>query len=280
MVVVNLVTERRALLHHEKPVLPISKRAKVELRGGMRTSADDLVKEWLLSALGVVTLAVFAVQWAPMLGSATTCEGIRVLSDELTPAEVEAYCRYAVQERQKVEAFWGATWSEPLRIHVSSAYRISRALVPGHLGNRGFMEMPLRGVRENTGALLHEIVHIYAPNTNRFLAEGLAVYLHAKLASNPAFPNFGGDLRRLAVRGLSGVESLDALNSVRTPRPLGTVMEEKTAYILAGSFVGFLIEQEGLALFRSVYETGNYEKVYGKPLRTLEAAWRVSLREH
>jgi hypothetical protein len=32
MVVVNLVTERQALLHHEKPVFPISKRAKVELR--------------------------------------------------------------------------------------------------------------------------------------------------------------------------------------------------------------------------------------------------------
>ena len=139
--------------------------------------------------------------------------------------------------------------------------------------------MPLRGVRENTGALLHEIVHIYAPNTNRFLAEGLAVYLHAKLAGNPAFPNFGVDLRRLAVRGLAGVESLDALNGVRTPQRLGTVMEEKTAYILAGSVVGFVIERYGLASFRRVYETGNYEEVYGKSLGTLEQEWRVSLRE-
>jgi hypothetical protein len=208
------------------------------------------------------------------------CEGIRVLSDELTSAEVEAYCRYAVQERQKVEAFWGATWRELIRIHVSSAYRVSRALAPGHLGDRGFLEMPLRRVRENTGALLHEIVHIYAPNTNRFLAEGLAVYLHTKLAGNPAFPDFGEDLRRLAVRGLSGVESLDALHSVRTPRPLGTVMEERTAYILAGSFVGFVIERYGLTLFRQVYETGNYEQVYGKSLGTLEQEWRVSLQEY
>jgi len=48
--------------------------------------------------------------------------------------------------------------------------------------------MPLPRVRENTGGLLHEIVHIYAPHDNRFLAEGLAVYLHATLAGNPAFP--------------------------------------------------------------------------------------------
>jgi hypothetical protein len=140
--------------------------------------------------------------------------------------------------------------------------------------------MPLRRVRENTGALLHEIVHIYAPNTNRFLAEGLAVYLHTKLAGNPAFPDFGEDLRSLAVRGLSGVESLDALNGVRTPRPLGTVMEEQIAYILAGSFVGFVIERYGLASFRSMYEMGNYEQVYGKSLRTLEQEWRVSLRQN
>jgi hypothetical protein len=52
--------------------------------------------------------------------------------------------------------------------------------------------MPLRRTRENTGALLHEIVHIYTPNNSRFLAEGLAVYLHTTLAGNPAFPNFRG----------------------------------------------------------------------------------------
>ena len=139
--------------------------------------------------------------------------------------------------------------------------------------------MPLRRARENTGGLLHEIVHIYAPHDNRFLAEGLAVYLQATLAGNPAFPNFGENLRRLAIRGLSGVRSLEALNSVRTPRPLGTVMDEKTAYVLAGSFVGFLIERYELARFRSVYETEDYHKVYGKPFGTLESEWRSSLPE-
>ena len=140
--------------------------------------------------------------------------------------------------------------------------------------------MPLHSARENTGALLHEVVHIDAPNTIRFLAEGLAVYLHAKLAGHPAFPNFGVDVRRLAVRGLAGVESLDALNGVRTPQRLGTVMEEKTAYMLAGSVVGCVIERYGLASFRRVYETGHDEEGDGKSLGTLEQAWRVSLQGH
>jgi hypothetical protein len=73
------------------------------------------------------------------------------------------------------------------------------------------------------------------------------------------------------------VNSLAALNAVRTPRPLGTVMDEMTAYILAGSFVKFLIEKDGLALFRSLYETADYEKVYGKSFATLEREWRASL---
>jgi hypothetical protein len=141
------------------------------------------------------------------------------------------------------------------------------------------MEMPLRRVRDNSGALLHEIVHIYAPNDNRFLAEGLAVYLHATLKGNPAFPNFGEDLRRLAARNLSGVGSLETLNSVRTPRPLSTVMTEETAYVLAGSFVGFLIEKYGLPAFRRLYETENYEIVHGKSLLSLEREWRSSLQE-
>jgi len=50
-----------------------------------------------------------------------------------------------------------------------------------------------------------------------------------------------------------------------------------TAYILAGSFVQFLIDTLGLPRFRSLYETADYEKVYGKPFATLEKEWRASL---
>ena len=120
--------------------------------------------------------------------------------------------------------------------------------------------MPLPRVRENTGALLHEIVHVYAPRQP--LPRGGSGHPPARQArGNPAFPNWRGPAR-LAGRGLSGVTSLDALNAVRTPRPLGTVMDEETAYVLAGSFVGFLIERHGLAAFRTLYETGDYERAY------------------
>ena len=47
---------------------------------------------------------------------------------------------------------------------------------------------------------------------------------------------------------------------------------------LAGSFVEFLVERNGLELFRSLYQTENYEKVYGKSLDLLEKEWRLSVR--
>jgi hypothetical protein len=227
------------------------------------------------SVLVVLSAAAMHAIAAPAV--AATCPGIQILSDQLTAREAEVYCSYAVSERQKVEAYWGATWKEPIRIHVDSSYRISKALIPGYFGNRGFMEMPLRRVRNNDGALLHEIVHIYAPNDNRFLAEGLAVYLHQRLAGNRAFPNFGSPLSTAARERLSQVESLDRLNAVQTPTPLGIVLSEQNAYVLAGSFVGFLIEKYGLAEFRKLYESGMYEAVYGKSLEALEKEWRAAL---
>lgn len=200
---------------------------------------------------------------------AAQCEGIQVLATEVGSRDAEAYCKYAMEERAKVESYWGKTWPDAIRIHIDRDYRITRALVPAHFGNRGFLEMPLQRYLGGDGALLHEIVHIYAPNANRFLAEGLATYLHARMGGKPAFPNYGRSLSDLARDELTGASSLSTLDRVRTPTPLESVMNERAAYILAGSFVGFLIEREGLPTFRKIYESGNYESSYGRALPNL-----------
>ena len=209
---------------------------------------------------------------------AADCGGIQVISQGLSARDAMAYCKYAVAERAKVEAYWGATWREPIRIHVDASYKISRALVPGFLGNRGFMEMPLRRAVGNDGALLHEIVHVYAPSGNRFLAEGIAVCLQARLGGNASIPNFGEKLASLARRRLPDSGTLARLNAVRTPTPLRVVMDEMTAYILAGSFVEFLIERYELPRFRILYDTDDYEKAYGKRFEELEQEWRAQLK--
>jgi len=238
-------------------------------------------RKLLLYYFSIAALSLLVIQCAGVRKIASEYGNIQILSNELTPQEAESYCRYAASEREKVEAFWGATWKGPIRIHVDSSYQISRALVPAYQGNRGFMEMPFRRAKNEiiTGPLLHEIVHIYAPNDNRFLAEGLAVYLHDKMGGNPGFPNFGKSLHTLAHGTFSEVTSLEGLNRVRTPLPLSSAgVDEKTAYIVAGSFVGFLIEKYGLAMFRGLYTAGNFKKIYGKSLSVLENEWRSSVQ--
>ena len=209
---------------------------------------------------------------------AADCGSIQIVSQALAAGEAAAYCRYAAAERVKVEAYWGATWQGPIRIHVDASYQISKALVPAFQGNRGFVEMPLRRARNNDGALLHELVHVYAPSPNRFLAEGLAVYLQARLGGNKSLPNFGERLASLARRRLPDSGSLTRLNAVRTPTPLRVTMDEMTAYIIGGSFVEFLIERYELPRFRILYETEDYESAYGKTLPELEQEWRAQLQ--
>ena len=145
------------------------------------------------------------------------------------------------------------------------------------------MEMPLISVKRNSGPLLHEIVHIYAPNDNRFLAEGLAVYLQDKLGGNPISFILDNDLNDLARDRVSQISSLQLFNSIRTPTPLGKDLKDvegrRTAYIIGGSFVGFLIWKYGLSQFKSVYQSGNYSKMEGKTLEILESEWRTNLQE-
>jgi hypothetical protein len=225
----------------------------------------------------MVRLIAACLVATPALGQVLDCPGVRILASDLRDSEAAEYCRYAMAERAKVEKFWGPTWTDVIRIRVDEKYRISRALVPGFLGNRGIMEMPLRRVTRNDGALLHEIVHVYAPHDNRFLAEGLAVYLQAKLGGNAALPNHGEPLAKLALRHLPSSETMARLDAVRTPVPLGRVMDDMTAYILAGSFVEFLVERYELAKFKALYET-TYESAYGKSFRELELEWRAALK--
>jgi ABC transporter substrate binding protein len=162
-------------------------------RGNQIIGVFQLVTKRRRSLLGFVRGTAFSIflSYSVAFGEVTSnCENIRITSAELTAVEAEEYCRYAASEREKVEVFWGPTWKETIHIRVDSSYRISRALTTGV---RGFMEILLTRVREKTSAVLHEIAHIYAPNRNRFLAEGVAVYLQDKLAGNrgPTVNHFG-----------------------------------------------------------------------------------------
>jgi hypothetical protein len=64
------------------------------------------------------------------------------------------------------------------------------------------MEFPAWKIVAGEAALMHELVHVFFPNGNRMLAEGLATHLQASIGGNPAFPNFGRPLHQVAAQVL------------------------------------------------------------------------------
>jgi hypothetical protein len=145
--------------------------------------------------------------------------------------------------------WWGPTYSGPFHIVVNNVFRESMALVPAWYGKIGYIFFPdsvayLYRVR---AATVHEITHVFAPNANRFLAEGLAVYGHEHLKGPPAYPNFGANLKLLA-RKYADKADIRSLERTGTPTPLrfsSNKLEEREIYIIAGSFVRYLISEFG-----------------------------------
>ena len=170
------------------------------------------------------------------------------------------------------------------------------------------MEFPPGRVIEERAAIVHELAHVYFPNGNRLLAEGLSVYLQQAINTNPAFPNFGKDLHHLTraiTCGVSGwpldlsfwsLDKIDllAFDKIATPDELKLRNEDPPGpyYVVAGSFVRFLIEdvertKTRMKRFRNLYratplvpwerEPGKldrWENVYRDSLANLQTKWR------
>jgi hypothetical protein len=173
------------------------------------------------------------------------------------------------------------------------------------------MEFPAWKVVAGEAAITHELVHVFFPNGNRLLAEGLAIYLQALIGGNPAFPNFGMPLHDVVGESLSamvpgfahgsaeGLEKIRIadLDRIATPSPLRlrvglTLYNDDSVgqgriYPIAGSFVQFLIERHGMDKFRALFlrtplrpferDAGSRERwreIYGTPLEALEEQWR------
>lgn len=244
--------------------------------------------------------------------------GVAARVESISPLQQKDFKAAFCSEITNIET-WAAQnhWPLPanfphLRIFVSQAYEIERSLVPAWQRNWGHMEFPSYRVMVSEATILHELVHVYFPNANRMLAEGLAVYLQQKIGRNPAYPNFGGDLHMMIRCGVpaGGPMSppsrknvnLSALDKISTPTELtlrigSNVEKSGWTYIISGSFVRYLIEQHDkesgaddahrLDKFRTLYmltpfaplqrDAGapdRWKEVYGVSLAELEQKWK------
>jgi len=189
--------------------------------------------------------------------------------------------------RAKVREWWGATFEGSISIQTNTERMLSMALIPAWRGERGQMIFGAKRVNAGEAATVHEIIHVYAPNANRFLAEGLAVYGHDLLGGPPAYPNFGKSLDEIAGRSANR-ELAMALEHTPTPNPLENVSKDGEA--IAGSFVKYLIERHGMDKFRALYaltplapmqrdpgEPTRWQQVYGESFEVTVDAWLTML---
>jgi hypothetical protein len=189
--------------------------------------------------------------------------------------------------------WWGATFAGQLAIEIDDRPGASMALVPAWRGERGRMIFRTRPVEQRSAATVHEVVHVFAPNASRLLAEGLAVYGHEKLGGPAAYPNFGRDLH-VAAREYATRADMAVLERLATPARLEPPggLGERDNYLVAGSFVRFLVERHGLDRFRALYaltplvpggrdagDPARWAKVYGVPFEALVAEWRRAVEE-
>lgn len=234
-----------------------------------------------------VFLLLTAMSAGPSASAASPCSGARMTFDasSLSGGDIRDLEKMLRAALDSVCNWWGATFKGPFLIEVQDDRGPSMALIPAWRGNRGHMIFRARNRRNF--AITHEMTHVFAPNGNRFLAEGLAVYAHEYLKGVDAYPNFGRDLHQ-AARAFAEKADLAALDNMATPKRLRTEgLGDDDAYIVAGSFMRFLIERYGLETYRKLYamtplvpglrEGGHgdrWSKVYGKGLNMLAAEWR------
>jgi hypothetical protein len=237
----------------------------------------------------------------------------------LSPAKRDEFkadfCREITRlEKWAADLNWGAVALPELRVFVSDTYKISKSLVPAWYGQAGRMEFPVRRVVPREAAIAHELVHVFFPSGNRFLAEGLAVYLQAAIGGNPAFPNFGKplheDVREKFSRtadswsGRLRLEQvhLAELDAIATPNRLTLRVADEAhgeeqrgpafTYPIAGSFVQFLIETRGMEMFRSLYKQtpfvpltqkagspDRWSDVFNVALANLEDEWKSMIAD-
>jgi hypothetical protein len=184
----------------------------------------------------------------------------------------------------------------------------SQALLPAWNGHRGRMKFAALRVRQGRAAVVHELVHVYAPNQVRFLAEGLSVYLEEMIGNIEAYPTFGTSIvDRLRTVNSAILDTVDLRCfdqvSVGGGLPLGNAVKLEAvlidpskrgtfAYLVAGSFVKFVLQLYGADQFRALYEltpltpllckpaaVNRYETIFAKPVGQLQREWLDWLRE-
>ena len=188
----------------------------------------------------------------------------------------------AARELKTLEAFFNTTAQRPIIVDLADRYPFSIAY-----RHRNLIGFPRHIIERDIAVTAHEMTHLLLPfGHSAALREGIAIYAQDRFGEITGFPNFGSDVHveaalRLARPGAQLNSFRDAEAYLRRPGAVNQRIR-RDAYIIAGSFTRFLIEDlfEGnVPAFLTLYEDGDYQRHTGRPLDAIERVWRDRIAE-
>ena len=221
---------------------------------GIRPTRADIARE----LGGLRETAHFEIFYARELEA----EIERVAEDcEFRYAQLAAYLMPEGGElSQKVRAYIYASPEQKKRLIGARGTSVEDPFGHGfHIHMQGFPHPVLK----------HELAHVFTVPWSP-LKVSLKIGLHEGIAVAADW-----DEGRL-----TGHQWAKAMRQMEVAPPLSSVMgfgfwghAGSQSYLLAGSFVRFLVDTYGIEKFKGAFPTGNFVKYYNKDLPTLEAEW-------
>ena len=221
---------------------------------GIRPTRDDIARE----LGGLRETAHFEIFYARELEAeieriVEDCEfQYAQLSDYLDPGDT--------MQSQKVRAYIYASPDQKKRLIGARGTSVEDPFGHGfHIHAQGFPHPVLK----------HELAHVFTVPWSP-LKVSLKIGLHEGIAVAADWEE----------GRLTGHQWAKAMREMEVAPPLSGVMgfgfwghAGSRSYLLAGSFVRFLVDTYGIEKFKGVFPTGNFVKHYAKDLSALEAEW-------
>jgi len=111
-------------------------------------------------------------------------------------------------------------------------------------------------VKERGAPYLHELVHTLTINSldrNKWMREGLAIYLNDYLGGSNTFPNFGGDIDKLSAEYLIDPEYRDILTFDDKYWSPSSIKKRQIFYLHSASLTKYIIETYGKGYFLELF---------------------------
>lgn len=214
---------------------------------------------------------------------------LKVLSQNLNYQQKAKIQNEFIESWGRLSEYWNQNFNGNIKVIISAKIKKVTALTSFWNGRGSKIYIPLNVVAKNQTPTINTLTQLVLPNGNRFLAEGLAVYLESEMGPHRSYPNFGKNLEE-SITPFLGKVNLKKLDATPTPFRINKriKLSEKQALLTAGSFVSYLIIEYGQEPFKKLYEMTpmtqkkilkysqeRYKKIYDKSLTDLEKDWKT-----